>query len=155
MNGEMKMVSQRGFTLIELLVIVSIIGLLAMLGITSFGVYRSDAAYSVASRTLRDARTTVEASLNNIDTARLAVNFYQQGHPGPIADAAAAALMPGMMIPRNIKLTASHDPDCDHAGCQAEFLQVNHCLGKKYIAWSRFGDGLEFMQEHIEGVGCP
>ncbi len=148
------MCAQKGFTLIELLVIISIIGLLALLGMTSFTVYRSDAAYSVATRTLRDARTAVEASLNNVDAEKAAVNFYVQTQSGPIPDASAALLLPAMMVPRNVKFLASYDPDCDHAGCQSEFLQVNHCFAKTYISWVRFGDGAEFLQENVLGGGC-
>lgn len=148
------MCAQKGFTLIELLVIISIIGLLAFLGLTSFTVYRSDAAYSVAVRTLRDARTAIEASLNNVDTDRAAVNFYVQTQAGPIPDASASALLPAMMVPRNVKFLVSHDPECNHAGCQSEFIQVNHCFAKTYTSWIRFGDGLEFLQENVLGGGC-
>ena len=153
-NGVETMHFEKGFTLIELLIVIGIILVLGMLGLTSYGVYRSDAAYAVAERTLRDGRTAIEAGLNTIDQETAPANHYAQAHPGPIADAAAAALLPSMMIPRNIKFQVSHDPNCNHAGCQAEFLQVNHCVGRKYISWVRFGDGLEFLQENVEGVGC-
>lgn len=147
--------SQRGFTLIELLVIISIIGLLAGLGITAFKVYRSNAAYSVVEVSIRDARTAIEASLNDPDNPPLAVPLTAQTAQGVVTDAAASQFLPGFRVPRSTKFQVSYDPTCTVAACQSELVQVNHCKGDEFARWVRFGDGVDVLLEHLAGTGCP
>ena len=146
--------SQKGFTLIELLTVIGIIGILAGLGIASFAVYKSSAAYGVASATLRDGRTFMEAGLNNYDDPPASVALYTQSSQGPLNDAAAAALMPGMMVPRNVKFQISYDADCASDSCMTALIQANHCQGEQFVRYVKFGDGSETLMENQAGSGC-
>jgi len=147
--------SQSGFTLIELLVVVAIVGILASLGLTSFNFYKASAAYATAESTLHDARNAIEASMVDADNPPELVNLMAIEQQGPVQDPDAKQLLPGLVIPRNTKFQVAHDPDCLAAGCQAQFVQVNHCLGKEFVRWIRFGDGLEMKLDKIAGEGCP
>lgn len=151
--GMRRVAVQSGFTLIELMVVMLIISVLSYLGMTAFYVYRSDAAYSVVQSVMRNSRVIVEASLNDLDNPPLTTNLVQNV-AGPIVDAAGKTYLPGMQLPRNVKLSAQYDPTCTVAGCQSDFLEVKHCLGHEYTQWVRFGDGAEANMAHIAGVGC-
>jgi prepilin-type N-terminal cleavage/methylation domain-containing protein len=143
-----------GFTLIELLTIIAIIGILSSLALTSFKVYRADAAYTVAESTLRNARSAVEASLNNIDNPPPAVALTSQSAPGPLSDASARAFLPALQLPKNVKLDVFYDPTCVTGACQSEILQVSHCFADEYTRWVRFGDGVDMLLENVAGGGC-
>lgn len=145
---------ESGFTLIELLTIIGIIGILSLLGVTSFKVYRADAAYSVSETTLRNARSAVEAAINNIDNPPGAVALVSQNSPGPISDANAKAFLPAFQLPKNVKFEVSYDPTCVSGACQSEFLEVSHCFAQEYTRWVRFGDGVDLILEHVSGGGC-
>ena len=147
--------SQRGFTLIELLTVICILGILSALGLYSFSVYNQRAAYVVAEQTLSDARTDLEASITNVDNPPASVPLFAQSAQGALQNASAAALLPIMRIPRNVKFQVSYDASCIDGGCQSEFLQVNHCNGSEYVRWIRFGDGVDVLLDHIAGSGCP
>ncbi len=143
---------QRGFTLIELLTVIGILGVLASLAITSFSMYRANAAYSVVQRTLQDARAGVESSLTNPDSLPPAVAVVNQQAPGALADASARTFLPATQIPRNISFTVSFDPGCQGGGCQSAFLEARHLYGKRYQQWVRFGDGL-YVPVEVAGDG--
>ena len=145
---------QKGFTLIELLVTIALIGVLAKLGISAFAIYRASAAYASASTTLRHAREASEAG--TVDESNLPVAFAltSQAVAGPLAGA-PAQFMPGLQLPNNLKFQVSYDPTCQVGGCVARFAQANHCFGKEYVQWFRFGDGTDALMEHVAGVGCP
>src|SRR6185312_14975701 len=78
--------NQSGFTLIELLVVIAIISVLCYLGVTSFWVYRSDAAYSTAQQVMYNSRISMAAGENG-DVTPPPVSFVQKAQ-GPIQDAA-------------------------------------------------------------------
>lgn len=146
--------SERGFTLIELLTIIGIIGILSLLGMSSFKVYRADAAYSVAESTLRNARSAVEASVNNVDNPPPAVALTTQQSAGPISDANARAFLPALQLPKNVRFQVSYDPTCVSGACQSELVEVSHCFANEYTRWIRFGDGVDLLLEHVAGGGC-
>ncbi len=146
--------SESGFTLIELLTIVAIVMVLSSLALTSFQVYRADAAYSVAESTLRNARSVGEASINNVDSPPGAVSLVSQNSPGALSDASARAFLREFQLPKNTKIELSYDPTCVTAACQSELLQVGHCFSDEYTRWVRFGDGVELLLEHVAGGGC-
>ncbi|MBX7144755.1 MAG: prepilin-type N-terminal cleavage/methylation domain-containing protein [Oligoflexia bacterium] len=143
-----------GFTLIELLTIIAIIGVLGGLGLASFKVYRSDAAYSVTESTLRNARNSVEASVNNPDVVQIPVALVSQNVPGEPQDASAHSYLPAFMIPKNVKVSVFYDPSCSTAACQSDMLEVSHCFANEYTRWVRLGDGSDFLLEHLAGGGC-
>lgn len=147
--------AEQGFTLIELLVIIGILGILSMLGITSFGVYKASAGYAVSQRTLMDARNAFEASVSDPDNPPNAVPLFDQTAYGAISDVNGAAALPGFYVPHNIAFQFEYDPTCMDSVCPYEaFLQVNHCLAQEYTSWTRYGDGVEILLEHVAG-GCP
>lgn len=148
------MKNSRGFTLIEMLVVVGILGVLAHLALTSLYVYRSKAAYSTLQITMKNTRNAAEASLIDPEHQPPAVALVSQNVPGPLSDPAAAAFLPGMQIPKNIKFQVSYDPACDDGGCVASFVEIKHCSGKEYMQWLRFGDGMDMPLEPIAGDGC-
>jgi type II secretory pathway pseudopilin PulG len=147
-NGE------SGFTLIELLTIIGIIGVLSFLGLSSFKVYRADAAYSVAESTLRTARSSVEAAISNVDIPPGAVSLTEQTAPGPMVDPSARAFLPAFQIPKSVKFQVSYDPTCVASGCLSEFIEVSHCKSEEFTRWVRFGDGVDLLLEHVGGGGC-
>ena len=148
----MKSPNQNGFTLIELLVAILLIGVLSYLGLTSFWVYRSDAAYSVAQEVMYNSRVTVAAG-ENADSPPPATSFVQTVQ-GPITDGNGKLYMPGMELPQEVKLTAQYDPTCVDSSCQSDFLEVRHCLSAEYIQWVRFGDDVETELDNLPGGGC-
>lgn len=145
---------QQGFTLIELLTVMTVIGILAGLSIVSFQVYRKNAAYSVAEHTLRNAQAAVEASELGQEAELPTVPLTTHSGPGGINNGPSAAVLQGMMLPANVQLQVEYDPSCDNAGCQAEYLQVNHCRAEKFVRFIRFGDGTGLTLRRIPGASC-
>lgn len=145
--------SQRGFTLIELLVVVTTLMVLTGISMQTFKEYKARAAYSVATRTHRDARSSFEASFTAPDAIYNDVSTSQTS-VGPLADPDARALLTAFRVPKNVKVTLEYSQACLDPSCIQTFIQVNHCQANEYVAWTRFGDGLELMQEHIAGSGC-
>jgi prepilin-type N-terminal cleavage/methylation domain-containing protein len=146
--------SEQGFTLIELLTIIAIIGVLAALSLSGFSIYRASAAYAVATGTMHDARNALEAALADQSNLPAQVPLQAQVVQGEIANVLGKAMLPGMQLPRNMKLQYSYDPACVDAGCIETFLQTNHCYGIEFPRFVRFGDGVEVLVEHIGGAGC-
>lgn len=152
-NTHLAINSQRGFTLIELLVVVATLMVLTGVSMQTFKEYKARAAYAVATRTHRDARSSFEASFTSPDAVYADVTTTQYD-PGPLADPSARALLSAFRVPKNVKVTVEFSQACIDASCVQTFIQVNHCLGNEYVAWTRFGDGLELSQEHVAGSGC-
>jgi prepilin-type N-terminal cleavage/methylation domain-containing protein len=146
--------SEQGFTLIELLTVIGIIGVVSALGLTSFYVYKSDAAYAVSARLVQDGVQAVEASLSLPDQILPEVASYSQSSQGPISDPSAATVLSGIMVPRKMKLQFSFDPACLSGACVAASLQANHCQAVDFPRWVRYGDGVDIRLEHIVGSGC-
>lgn len=146
--------TQRGFTLVELIVVVAIIGILAKLGITSFTVYRSDAAYANVQRTMRDLQLAASAGTLDIDHLPGAVALTTQNTAGAITNPAASAFLVGFKLPSNMKLQVSYDPACVGNACVSGWAQVNHCSGKQYMQWLLYGDGSYDTIGNIDGAGC-
>lgn len=145
---------ESGFTLIELLTTMSLIGILAAISIQSFQVYRQSAAYGVAESAMRHGRTALEAAIVQPDIELPEVDMVEQQIGGEMTDAEARALMPGFVLPKNLKLIVFNDPACIDSSCIASFLQVEPCLGTKHVSWTRMGDGDELLVGDIPGVDC-
>lgn len=146
--------SQAGFTLIELLTVIATVMVLAALSISAFSVYRSSAAYAGVATTLRNAVNAASASTINPEELPAAVGLLSQTSPGQMTDARARAFLTSFQLGKNMKIQVSYDPTCTSAACTESFVQVNHCSGKAYQQWMRFGDGSDVLVESIPGAGC-
>lgn len=149
------MSTQRGFTLIELLVVVAIIGVLGALGITSFSVYRSDAAYANVQRSVRDLHIAAQAGTLDSENLPPLVALVSQDTQGPMVDAGAREFLVGFQVSPRTKVQVSYDPNCATNACLSGWAQVNHCNGQQYMQWLLYGDGSYDTIENIAGVGCP
>ena len=144
-----------GFTLIELLTVIGIIGVVSGLALQSFKEYRARAAYAVAEQTLNDARIALEAALSEPDAAyAFDLTNLSQNTPGPMSDANARSLFPGLNLPKDIKITVNHDQTCISGACLSKSVAVRHCTGTEYVTWQRYGDGVEIKLDHVAGGGC-
>lgn len=145
---------RRGFTLIEMLTVIMLLGILGALSTRSFSLYRANAAYGVVEQTLHDAERAAEASLANSEVLPDEVTLFAQSTPGTLTNNAAKKYLLGFQVPRNVKVQVKYDPDCVDSSCYSDFLQINHCNGKKFLRWTRAGDGVE-VREPFDGEGCP
>lgn len=145
--------SQKGFTLIELLTVVSTLMVLASVSIQTFREYKAKAAYTVALRSHHDARGALEASFAQPDAVFADVSSTQRA-PGPLSDANARALLSALRIPKNLRFSVEHTQTCIDSSCIQTYIEAKHCNGLEYVAWTRFGDGLEILQERVAGGGC-
>ena len=145
---------EQGFTIIELVTVMGTIGVLASLSMSSFYLYRKDAYYSVAESTMRNARSSMEIGINSSDVEAETVPLVSQTSAGNINNVQANKVLPGMKLPQNVEFKVSYDPDCQDSSCDAQFLSVNHCIGKLETSWIRFGDGLDLSLENIATGGC-
>ena len=145
---------ESGFTLIELLTVLAIIGVLSSLGVTAFRVYQANAAYVAASETLRQARTSFEAGINDIDNPPASVGLTLQTSSGQLDSAQARDLLVGLKLPKSVAFQVAYDSGCLAANCQSAFMQVRHCQGEQFVRWVRFGDGSSILLENLAGEGC-
>ena len=57
-------------------------------------------------------------------------------------------------IPKNLRFSVEHTQTCIDSSCIQTYIEAKHCNGLEYVAWTRFGDGLEILQERVAGGGC-
>jgi prepilin-type N-terminal cleavage/methylation domain-containing protein len=146
--------SEQGFTLIELLVVIAIIGVLSGLSFSNMQAYKRTTAYSVATQTVKDARTALEAGLVKEALTLPAVGPVSQSAAGTPTDASMVQVFPGFLLSQNVKVTVSFDPSCIDPSCTSAFIEARHCQGEQYLNWTRLGDGVELLVQNIAGVGC-
>jgi prepilin-type N-terminal cleavage/methylation domain-containing protein len=149
----MKKKSQKGFTLIELLTVVSTLMVLASVSMQTFREYKAKAAYTVALRSYRDARGALEASFAQPDAVFADVATSQRS-PGALVDGNARALLSALRLPKSLRFSVEHSQSCTDSSCIQTYLEAKHCNGIEYVAWTRFGDGIEIVQERVAGAGC-
>ena len=147
--------SSKGFTLIELMTAIATLGILSAMSIQSFKIYRENAHYTRAASALRNGEVAVHAALSTPDIVLPSVNMYSQVVAGEIADLSAREIVPGLVLPVDVRVRVYNDPTCSNGGCIAQFLQANPCHGTSYANWTRFGDGEEILITNLPGVGCP
>jgi len=144
---------ESGFSLIELLTVIGTIGILAAIMTSGFSVYRASAAYAVASSAFHSARNALEVSLSDADNLPSPVGLETTSGPGGVA-APLRGILPGMQLPKQTKISMSYDPACITDSCTESQITVKHCQAREYVTWSRFGDGVEMLLQHVSGAGC-
>jgi len=142
-----------GFTLIELLTVIATIGVLSAVMISGFSVYKASAAYAVATSSFHNARNSLEVALSQPDSLPAAVSLTSQAGPGGMSGS-LRNILPGMQLPKQTKISMAYDPTCLDDTCTESLITVKHCQGKEYVTWTRAGDGLEVMLQHVSGAGC-
>ncbi|MCI5065804.1 type II secretion system GspH family protein [bacterium] len=145
--------SEAGFTLIELLTVIGIVSVLSSLALTSYYYYKSSAAYAVTEIGIHDAQTAFEAGISDPDNLPASFGVTSQSSQGSIQDASASALLPGYRVPRQSRFQVSFDSTCAVGTDSMGYMQLNHCLGDRYVTWERFCDGVT-VKLVVEGEGC-
>lgn len=139
-----RIANQSGFTLIELLVVVSIIGVLALIAITQFSIYREDAEYAKAETSLRNARTALEFGTEEITSDDGSVPYTQTTLDSAALPVDLAEIMPGATLSPDVVLGVQFNY-CE----DPETLDINQlvtafpCKASTYTLWLRFCNGLE------------
>ena len=139
--------------MIELLTVIAIIGVLSSLALSSFSLYRASAAYAVANQTLHDARNALEASLVDPDNLP-ASGAGTQNFPGEMTGPGKELLI-GLKLPKDMSIDYLYSQECLDSSCEEAVLETRHCKGREFSRWTRFGDGIEVLLEHVAGAGCP
>ncbi len=101
-------INDKGFTLIELLVVVSIVGILAAIGISSFQEYKTR-AYKAASETyIHNGITDVQAYLNTENPLDdlLGDKRWYENRTAPTLEFEAETLLPTAKIGKGYRLRA-------------------------------------------------
>ena len=144
---------EKGFSLIELLVVIATLSALLGITLTSFWIYKEEAAYRVAEQTLRNARTAFELGDSEVPDG---FAFGATQNAGGSVSGDLAEIMPGMNVPNNVILEATYNNCVDGSGPMDlnGLLTVYPCLANKYTQWTRFCGGLEILQTELPG-GCP
>ncbi|MGI6524077.1 MAG: prepilin-type N-terminal cleavage/methylation domain-containing protein [Bdellovibrionota bacterium] len=146
--------NERAFTLIELLMVSLILGLLLLMSSTVFSALRSSANYAVVAQGMGDARKAFVAGLGAHDKIMNALELSQKT-AGELKDSTARELLPAFRLSKKVALDLTYDPTCEDLGCEELYIQLRHCQGKEFQRLVRFGNGIEVLQENIQGEGCP
>ncbi|MCC6954753.1 MAG: type II secretion system protein [Deltaproteobacteria bacterium] len=144
-----------GFTLIELLIVVSIIGILAALGVTTFTLMKERAEYARGQDTLRSAQTAFEVGDQEAAPGTTVALTYT-GDAGGAVGGALGALLPGAVTPLNVDLGAMYEY-CDSSSPPLQvkqFLNVVPCNSTRRLTWTRFCGGTEIRLENLPNPGC-
>ena len=133
--------SQQGFTLIELLTVVAIIALLASIAISSFLVYRQNAAFGVLQRLGGDVQQNLEISASS-DVLPPAFNADIQLSAGPLVNVNARKVLDAVKLPSQTSFAGRYNPGCQSSGCESAFIELRHQKSVKYLQLLRAGDGV-------------
>jgi len=146
---------ESGFTLIELLIVISILGVLSALGLTSFWVMQERAEYAKGQTTLGDAITAFEVGDQEAaEGTSMAMTFTGAG--GGAVPAAMRALLPGAVTPSRVNMAAMYEY-CDSSSAPMQvkqFLNVIPCNSTRRMTWTRFCGGTEIRLENLANPGC-
>lgn len=141
---------ERGFTLIEMMTILIILFALTSLSFTFFISYKTDAEYSKAEVTHRNAQTAFKIGEIEFEEGEN-YGYTLSNTTGEIAGGDLGAMLPGMVISQEVRVGASLtacNPSSDPLDLHM-LLVSEPCRGEKYTRWSRFCGGIEIMQEHL------
>jgi len=139
-----------GFTLVELLVTVAILLILGALALTGFEVYKEQAYVRVSEELMGNARTALEAGKQDSETFPSGMMTVDQNAAGPMADATGQLLFPGLVLPKNFRVFATHDPSCAVDSCLEDFIQTRHCKTNKKTVYFRTYGGIEATTFNVD-----
>ena len=146
--------SEKGFTLIELLYSVSIVGILAAISMTAFYVYKEDVEYAKAVNDLRNARTAFEVG-DSEASAGDAMGLTFTATTGGEVVAPLDEYLPGAVTSNQVMLGAQYRNCSPDEGMVINQMLVSiPCNAERYTSYTRFCNGLEILQNDIEGGGC-
>lgn len=141
---------EKGFTFIEMLTVLVMLFALTSLSFTFFISYKTDAEYSKAEVTHRNAQTAFKIGEIEFEEGEN-YGYSVSNTTGEIAGGDLGAMLPGMVVSQEVRVGASLSactPSSDPLDLHM-LLVSEPCRGDKYTRWSRFCGGLEITQEHL------
>ena len=141
--------TDNGFSMVELLIVMSIIGILSAIGITSWTMYMDNAEFSRVVKTVHDAKTALEDGVQNMSELGGFVAGWTGSHgeslKAPLDDA-----LPGMAVPDGVKMWVSR-MDCNSEGRYMDNITVIACkrgVAQWYVTtcggWTLTGPKMNF-----------
>lgn len=144
-----------GFTIIELIFSMAIVGILSVIAMTSFAIYKQDVEYTKAESDMRNARTAFEVGDNDSPTGfslPLTASQTDGGAlAGPLAD-----ILPGASVSPDVMLSAQY-LNCAGAPPMAinQLLLSQPCNSDRYVSFTKFCNGLQLLQRNLaQGDVC-
>ena len=134
---------ERGFTLIELLTVCTIIAVLGAISLTSYMIYADKAEYTKAESALRNARTALEAGLQNMEGREFGLGGVSGSHGEPLIGDMQEAL-PGMVVPDRVRLMVNRF-NCGEEGRVADVVIVWACTPGFSTSYVRTCQGVEII----------
>ncbi len=142
--------SERGASMIELLYVIVIIGVLSMISLTGYAMYREDAEYAKAESTLRNARTAFEVGDQEAPEGLTIPATFSDTVGGPVAGP-LATLLPGAKVSKDVRLGAAYtycDPGVDPVTVK-QLLISQPCRSSRYTTWLKLCNGTEISQHDL------
>lgn len=141
---------EQGFTFIELMTVLIMLFALTSLSFTFFIGYKTDAEYSKAEVTHRNAQTSFK--IGEIDFEEGENFAYTLSNTtGEVVGGDLETMLPGMVVSQEVRIGASLTA-CSPSSNPLDLhmlLVSEPCRGDKYTRWSRFCGGIEITQEHL------
>lgn len=147
--------ADKGFTLVELLVAIAVLGVLAGLAIKAFDTYKIRAYDAIADGTFSQTRAALEAAKIDSETFPERALTSTNTGPGVPEDEDGELLLPGLVIPRDVRVFVFHEPGCRDGGCVEDVIQVRHCRSNRAISYSYLKNFGTVLNRNAEpGEGC-
>lgn len=141
---------EKGFSFIELLTVLTMLFALTGLATVFFASYRSDAEYSKAEATHRNAQTAFKIGEIEFEESD-AFSYSLSETDGDVPDGDLGEMLPGMVVSQDVRIGASLSA-CTPASSPLDLhmlLVAEPCRSDKYVRWSRFCGGIELLQENL------
>jgi prepilin-type N-terminal cleavage/methylation domain-containing protein len=141
--------SEAGFTLIELLYTFTIIGVLSVLSMSAFFVYKENAEYAKAEATLHGARLALQQG--ELDASPgMNVGMTWTGTGGGVVSGDLAVIMPGASTSKKVRLGGMYN-DCSALnGLDPwEVAIAQPCNADRYVRWTKFCNGIQLLETEV------